>query len=102
MLRTIALASVALAALSLPAAASTKPCDGSSGASLEQLLPLARTALYLPGTESVAIDEANRCIGIQVRSRGTARLVKLLLRGVEVPRAAVRLEVLPPAAPPGA
>jgi hypothetical protein len=49
----------------------------------------------------VAVDPAIRCIGIQVRTPGTARLVKLLLRGVEVPREAVELRVVPPAAAPG-
>jgi hypothetical protein len=87
-----------IAGLQAPAA---KPCDGLTAvAALEEMLPRARTALGIAGTDQVTLDAAHRCIGIQVRSRGTARLVKLLLRGVEVPRGAVDLQVVaPPSAP---
>lgn len=105
MLRTPALSSVALWSLALPSAAAAtlaatpegvaKPCDGRTAVpALEQMLPRARVALDLAGTDEVTLDPAGRCIGIQVRSSGTARLVKLLLRGVEVPRSAVNLRVV--------
>jgi len=57
------------------------------------LLPRASVALDLAGTDRVAIDSSGHCIGVQVRTSGTARLVKLILRGVEVPRQAVELRV---------
>jgi hypothetical protein len=104
MLRTLLSASLALSAVSLASqAAESKPCDGLTAApALEQMLPLARTALDLPGTAQVALDPARRCIGIEVRSPGTARLVKLILRGVAVPRSAVELRVVQPPTPTGA
>lgn len=108
MLRTPALSFVALWSLALPSAAAatlaatvvtpeavTEPCDGRAAVpALEEMLPRARVALDLAGTDEVTLDPAGRCIGIQVRTSGTARLVKLLLRGVEVPRSAVNLRVV--------
>jgi hypothetical protein len=91
---SLAFASLAAAALALGGAAAAKPCSGSDGVSLEELLPRVRTALALPGTDQVAIDQGGRCIGVQVRTPGTARLVKLLLRGIDVPREAVELRVV--------
>jgi hypothetical protein len=95
--RSLALSSAAAAtlalALSTPAAA--KPCSGRIGApALEELLPRVSTALDLPGTDQVAIEPARRCIAVQVRTQGTARLVRLLLRGLQVPREAVELRVV--------
>jgi hypothetical protein len=103
MLRTTALASTAVAGVAFIAGldgAAVKPCDGRTDvAALEEMLPRARAALDIPGTDQVSLDAGRRCIGIQVRTTGTARLVKLLLRAVEVPREAVDLQVvaLPPA-----
>jgi hypothetical protein len=105
MRRTLALPSLAIPALALTLAfeAGTKPCDGLTAVpALEEMLPRARTALDIPGTDRVEVDPARRCIGIQVRSRGTARLVKLLLRGIAIPREAVDLRVVEPALPPRA
>ncbi|HEU4473193.1 MAG TPA: hypothetical protein VFR72_00075 [Gemmatimonadales bacterium] len=104
MLRTTALASAAVAGVAFIAGldgAAVKPCDGRTDvAALEEMLPRARTALDIPGTDQVSLDAGRRCIGIQVRTTGTARLVKLLLRAVEVPREAVDLRVVaPPPAP---
>lgn len=85
------------AALALAATVpgSAKPCSGQAGTPmLEELLPRARVALDLPGTDQVGIDPANRCIAVQVRTAGTARLVKLLLRGLDVPREAVDLRIV--------
>ena len=104
MLHSLALTSAASVAVALTTTVPSlaKPCDGRMAApALKEMLPLARVALDLPGTDHVAVDPAIRCIGIQVRTPGTARLVKLLLRGVEVPREAVELRVVPPAAAPG-
>ncbi len=97
MARFLALASAAVAALALtvPTPAAAKPCAGlGSAAMLEEMLPRVRTALAIPGTEQVGIDETRRCIAVQVRTTGTARLVKLLLRGMDVPREAVDLRVV--------
>jgi hypothetical protein len=103
MLRTTALASTAVAGVALIAGldGAVKPCDGRTDvAALEEMLPRARAALDIPGTDQVSLDAGRRCIGIQVRTTGTARLVKLLLRAVEVPREAVDLQVVaPPSAP---
>ncbi len=105
MLRSIALSSLAASALALTSTLDTvaKPCSGLTAVpALEEMLPRARVALDIPGTEQVALDPAGRCIGIQVRTQGTARLVKLLLRGVEIPREAVDLRVVEPVPAPGA
>jgi hypothetical protein len=105
MLRSFALSSLAVSAFALSSAPESlaKPCTGVTAVpALEEMLPRARAALDIAGTEQVALDPARRCIGIQVRTRGTARLVKLLLRGVEVPREAVDLRVVEPVAVPGA
>jgi hypothetical protein len=105
MLRSIALSSTAVSAFALTSALDTlaKPCTGLTAVpALEEMLPRARAALDIPGTEQVALDPARRCIGIQVRTQGTARLVKLLLRGVKIPREAVDLRVVEPVPAPGA
>ena len=94
---SLALSCAALSAVVLTPsdAQSFKPCDGSATIpGLEGMLPLARVALGIPGTDQVAVDPTGRCIGIQVRTPGTARLVKLLLRGVNIPREAVTLRVV--------
>lgn len=105
MLRSFALWSLAGSAFVLTSRFDdfAKPCDGLIAvAALEEMLPRARAALDIPGTEQVALDPASRCIGIQVRTQGTARLVKLLLRGVKIPREAVDLRVVEPLPAPGA
>jgi hypothetical protein len=95
MTRSFAVPGAAAAALALALATpSAKPCTGTAAASLEELLPRVRTTLHLAGTDQVAIDDGRRCIGVQVRTEGTARLVKLVLRGLEVPREAVDLRVV--------
>ena len=92
--RSLVLSCVA-AALAVIATPSAKPCSGQVGTpALEELLPRVRIALDLAGTEQVGLDPTGRCIGVQVRTRGTARLVKLLLRGVDVPLEAVDLRVV--------
>ena len=62
---------------------------------LNRFMPRARVALWLPGTRSVAVDSARRCITIRVESLGAGRLAELVIRGVSVPRRAVLLEVDP-------
>ncbi len=104
---SLALSCAALSAVALTSSEgrSFKPCGGSTVvAGLEGMLPLARIALGIPGTDQVEVDPTGRCIGIQVRTAGTARLVKLLLRGVNVPREAVDLRVVEtvPTSAPGA
>jgi hypothetical protein len=94
MRRSLALLSAAAASLALTTGAHAKPCSGAASAQeLEELLPRATVALGLAGTDEVAIDPTRRCIGVQVRTSGTARLVKLILRSMEVPRGAVELRV---------
>lgn len=105
MRRSLALSSIAVSASALASGLGTldKPCTGLTAAPvLEEMLPRARAALDIPGTEQVALDPTRRCIGIQVRTQGTARLVKLLLRGVKIPRDAVDLRVVEPVPAPGA
>jgi hypothetical protein len=95
--RSLALTSAAIAslALTLTTPAHAKPCSGAASVQeLEALLPRASVALALAGTDQVAIDSTRHCIGIQVRTYGTARLVKLILRSMEVPREAVELRVV--------
>jgi hypothetical protein len=96
MSRYLVLPSAAVAALAVAsiAAPSAKPCSGEAAAALEELLPRVRVALDLAGTDEVGLDPSGRCIGVQVRTRGTARLIKLLLRGLDVPREAVDLRVV--------
>jgi hypothetical protein len=96
MSRSLLLTSAAAASLALALTTTgAKPCSGTAGVQeLENLLPRASVALDLAGTDGVAIDSARRCIGIQVRTYGTARLVKLILRSLEVPRNAVELRVV--------
>jgi hypothetical protein len=85
------------------ASATGKPCTGAYAApELERLLPRARLALSLPSTDAVAWETGDRCIRITVRSAGTGRLVRLLLRGVAVPRAAVQVDVALDRRPSGA
>ena len=73
MLRPLALPSMAASVLALASAldALAKPCNGLTAVpALEEMLPRARVALDIPGTEQVAVDPARRCIGIQVRTQG--------------------------------
>ena len=105
MLGSFALSSIAVSAFALTSAFDTlaKPCSGLTAVpALEEMLPRARAALDIAGTEQVSLDSARRCIGIQVRTQGTARLVKLLLRGVKIPREAVDLRVVEPVPATGA
>jgi hypothetical protein len=105
MLSSFALSSIAVSAFALTSTVDSlaKPCSGLTAVpALEEMLPRARAALDIPGTEQVSLDPARRCIGIQVRTHGTARLVKLLLRGVKIPREAVDLRVVEPVPAPGA
>ncbi len=97
MARSLALTSATIAslALTLTTPAHAKPCSGAvSVQELEELLPRASVSLGLAGTDEVAIDPNRHCIGVQVRTYGTARLVKLILRSMEVPRSAVELRVV--------
>jgi hypothetical protein len=88
-------AAVASLALTLTTPVHAKPCSGAASVQeLEALLPRASVALGLAGTDEVAIDPNRHCIGIQVRTYGTARLVKLILRSMEFPREAVELRVV--------
>jgi hypothetical protein len=96
MIRSLAptCAAVATLVLTMTTSAAAKPCSGRANVQeLEELLPRANIALDLAGTDRVALDPTSHCIAVQVRTYGTARLVKLILRGVEVPRQVVELRV---------
>lgn len=88
--------------LGLPATASAKPCAAPAGDSGETLMARAEVARGLAGTEAIALDPTGTCLLISVRTPGTARLVELLLRGVEVPAEAIRFQVDSSALPAGA
>jgi hypothetical protein len=68
-------------------------CNG-NGLSTDELLPRARVALELAGTEQVGPGSAPGCVAITVKSFGTARLVWLVLRGVDVPPDAAEIVVI--------
>jgi hypothetical protein len=68
-------------------------CNG-SGLSTDELLPRARVALDLAGTDQVGPGSAPGCVAITVQSLGTARLVWLVLRGVQVPAEAAEIVVI--------
>jgi hypothetical protein len=61
--------------------------------STDELLSRARPALAVAGTEEVSAGTQPGCITIAVHSRGTARLVGLVLRGVKVPAESVDFRV---------
>ena len=88
-------------ALTLALGVAPKPCAPPLGVSAETLLARAMIARGLAATDAVALDDSRSCIAITVRTSGTARLVQLLLRGVEVPAEAVRFRVDPSAIPGG-
>jgi hypothetical protein len=78
-----------------PAFAPERQCRGAYRAEdLARYLPRARLAMSLPGTESVAVDHARRCLTVNVHSVGSGRLAELVLRGVAVPRRAVLLRLV--------
>ena len=87
-----------LAALATAAGNGDFKCNG-SGLSTDELLPRARVALDLAGTEQVGPGSAPGCVAITVKSFGTARLVWLVLRGVDVPPEAAEIVVIKE--PPG-
>jgi len=82
-----------LAALATAAGNGDFKCNG-SGLSTDELLPRARVALDLAGTEEVGPGSAPGCVAITVKSFGTARLVWLVLRGVDVPAEAAEIVVI--------
>lgn len=83
---------LALATLAVLFAPSTFKCTGTAG-SPDELLSRARVALGLAGTERVGTGSRPGCVAIEVRTAGTARLVELVLRGVQVPADAVEIQV---------
>jgi hypothetical protein len=84
-----------VATASATGAAKPRCAGGYTAPELERMLARAQLAISLPNTESVALEPNDGCIRISVRSAGTGRLVRLILRGVAVPRAAVWVDVLP-------
>jgi hypothetical protein len=87
-----------LAVLATAAGNGDFKCHG-GGLSTDELLPRARVALDLAGTEQVGPGSAPGCVAITVKSFGTARLVWLVLRGVDVPPETAEIVVIKE--PPG-
>ena len=58
---------------------------------LQPYLSRARLAMWLPGTRSITLDPARRCITVTVESVGGGRLAELVIRSMAVPRRAVLL-----------
>jgi hypothetical protein len=78
-----------------PAFEPEQQCHGTyASEDLARYLPRAKLAMSLPGTQSVAVDNAGHCLAVNVESVGTGRLVELVLRGVSVPRDAVLLSLV--------
>ena len=72
-------------------------CHGAyTVAELQEYLPLARVALWLPGTHAVAVDQERRCLMVTVDGVAAGRLAALVLRGMAVPRSAVLLQLTTP------
>ena len=72
-------------------------CHGAyTVAELQEYLPLAQVALYLPGTRAVVVDQERRCLTVTVDGFGAGRLAELVLRGMAVPRTAVLLQLTTP------
>jgi hypothetical protein len=78
-----------------PAFEPERQCQGTYAAEdLARYLPRAKLAMSLPGTQSVAVDNAGHCLAVTVESVGSGRLAELVLRGVSVPRDAVLLTLV--------
>jgi hypothetical protein len=84
----------ALPLLALSASLASKPCTESPRQIPDSLLAKATVAKGIAGAGRVALDPSGSCIEIDVNSPGTKRLVKLLLRTLEVPSRAVRFQVV--------
>ena len=83
---------ILLAALLVDSA--SKPCSVLAAQSADSLLVKGQVAMGIAGTQRVTLDASGSCLNIEVRTPGTARLVALLLRGLEVPEDAVRFQVV--------
>lgn len=84
---------VLLATLGAAALGGDRTCTGTALSS-DELLTRAHAALDLAGTMQVVPGSAPGCVAITVRSFGTARLVWLVLRGVNVPDEAAEIVVV--------
>lgn len=85
---------LALTSLALAATLASKPCSDSSLRVDDSLLTKAAVAKGLAGTQRVTLDASGSCIEIDVNSYGTKRLAALILRSLDVPREAVRFNVV--------
>jgi hypothetical protein len=80
-----------------PAFLPDRQCRGAFAVEdLKRYLSRARLALWLPGTQTVTLDPARRCITVTVATVGGGRLAELVMRGVAVPRRAVLLTLSTP------
>jgi hypothetical protein len=85
---------LALSSVALAATLASKPCSDSSLRLDDADLAHAAVAKGLAGTQRVALDASGTCIDVEVNSYGTARLVALILRSLDVPYQAVRYHVV--------
>ncbi len=85
---------LALPLLALSASLASKPCTESPRQVSDSLLARAAVAKGIAGTERVALSPSGSCIEIDVATPGTKRLVKLVLRTLEVPSRAVRFQIV--------
>jgi hypothetical protein len=90
----LAVTPMVLLSAALLTLAGAKPCADRSQISADSLLARGNVAMGIPGTQRVALDASGGCLQIDVRTTGTARLVGLLLRTLEVPGDAVRFKVV--------
>lgn len=82
----------ALLLAALAAEPAAKPCH--PAIATQGLLDRGEVVLGLAGTRRVALDPAGTCLEIDVATPGTARLAALILRALEVPDEAIRLQVV--------
>jgi hypothetical protein len=85
---------LALSSLAFAATLASKPCSDLSVPLDETTLANAAVAKGLAGTQRVAVDATGTCIDVEVNSYGTARLVMLIMRSLDVPYEAVRYHVV--------
>jgi hypothetical protein len=88
------MSALALPLMALSISIASKPCVESSRQIADSVLAKAAVAKGIAGTSRVALDPSGSCVEIDVTSPGTKRLVRLVLRTLEVPAEAVRFQVV--------
>jgi hypothetical protein len=85
---------IALSLVAITASIGSKPCVESARQVSDSVLAKAAVAKGFAGTSRVALDPSGSCVEIDVNSPGTKRLVRLMLRTLEVPAGSVRFQVV--------